>query len=80
MRNGNVRQNVSIIMPVYNAERFIDEAIDSVISQTYFDWELLIVDDCSTDKSSTIVKNYLRNDSRIRYLNCLLYTSDAADD
>ena len=68
MRNGNVRQNVSIIMPVYNAERFIDEAIDSVISQTYFDWELLIVDDCSTDKSSTIVKNYLRNDSRIRYL------------
>ena len=43
MRNGNVRQNVSIIMPVYNAERFIDEAIDSVISQTYFDWELWMI-------------------------------------
>ena len=41
---------------------------DSVISQTYFDWELLIVDDCSTDKSSVIVDNYLRSDSRIRYL------------
>lgn len=62
------QETVSVIMPVYNAEKFIDEAINSVISQTYLNWELLIVDDCSTDKSSTIVKKYVKKDCRIRYL------------
>lgn len=68
MKNKNVHQTISVIMPMYNAEMFVDKAISSVISQTYFDWELLIVDDCSTDKSSTIVESYMRNDCRIKYL------------
>lgn len=57
---------VSIIMPAYNADRFIREAIDSVLSQTYEDWELIVVDDCSEDKTATSVKEFA--DDRIRLL------------
>ena len=46
---------VSVIMPVYNCERFLTEAIESVISQSYQNWELLIVDDGSKDKSVSII-------------------------
>lgn len=46
---------VSIIMPSWNTERFIAESIQSVINQTYTNWELLIVDDCSTDNTDEIV-------------------------
>ncbi|OQS57845.1 glycosyl transferase family A, partial [Actinobacillus suis] len=42
---------ISIIMPVYNAEEYIEEAIKSVLNQTYSNWELILVDDCSTDNS-----------------------------
>ena len=56
---------VSIIMPSYNSAKFISESIQSVISQTYFDWELLIVDDCSTDNTTTIVESFT-SDSRIK--------------
>ncbi|MBO7502640.1 MAG: glycosyltransferase family 2 protein [Paludibacteraceae bacterium] len=56
---------VSVIMPTYNCGRFIRESINSVLTQTYTDWELLIVDDCSTDDTESIVRSY--NDSRIRY-------------
>ena len=57
---------VSIIMPNYNCEKFLSETIDSVISQTYADWELLIVDDCSTDNSVEVIKSYCEKDSRIK--------------
>ena len=57
---------VSIIMPTYNCGRFISESIDSVLAQTYTAWELLIVDDCSTDNTAEIVAAY--NDPRIHYL------------
>lgn len=60
-------RKVSIITPCYNAERFIAQAIDSVLSQTYTDWELLIVDDCSTDNSASIVREYEKRDCRIKY-------------
>ncbi len=57
---------VSIIMPAYNCARFIRESINSVLAQTYTAWELLIVDDCSTDNTAEVVDNYA--DSRIRYM------------
>ena len=58
---------VSIIMPSYNTSRFIEETINSVLSQTYSDWELLIVDDCSSDDTDDVVQPFLA-DGRIRYL------------
>lgn len=58
---------VSIIMPSYNTAEFIAESIQSVLSQSYQNWELLIVDDCSTDNTDEVVKPYLV-DKRIKYL------------
>jgi len=57
---------VSIIMPSWNTANFIAESIQCVIDQTYNNWELLIVDDCSTDNTDEVVKPYLK-DSRIKY-------------
>lgn len=57
---------VSIIMPCYNAERYIAQSIDSVLAQTYDDWELLVTDDGSTDKSAEIVQGYCAQDNRIQ--------------
>ncbi|MCP9494749.1 MAG: glycosyltransferase [Pyrinomonadaceae bacterium MAG19_C2-C3] len=59
---------VSIIMPAYNAERYIAAAIDSVIAQTYQAWELIVIDDGSRDRTAEIVKSYLAADVRIRYI------------
>lgn len=56
---------VSIIMPNYNCAKFLGETIDSVKNQTYKNWELLIVDDCSTDNSVEIIKSYIDADDRI---------------
>ena len=61
-----MKELVSVIMPTYNCGRFIKESIDSVLAQTYENWELLIVDDYSTDETETIVSTY--NDQRIHYL------------
>lgn len=57
---------VSIIMPSWNTEKFIGESIQCVVDQTYKNWELLIVDDCSTDNTDEVVKLYLK-DPRIKY-------------
>ena len=59
------RPLVSIVLPVYNGEEYIASAIDSVLAQSYTNWELLIVDDGSTDSSSSIVDDYAAKDSRI---------------
>ena len=56
---------VSVIMPSWNTGRFIAESITSVINQTYTNWELIIVDDCSTDNTDEIVSSF--SDERIRY-------------
>lgn len=61
-------KDVTVIMPLYNAEKYIGIAINSVQSQTYPNWELLVVDDCSTDGSAEIVNRYAANDRRIKYL------------
>ena len=58
---------VSIITPTFNCEKFIAETILSVQAQTYQDWELLIVDDCSTDKTVEIISSFQEKDSRIKY-------------
>lgn len=57
---------VSIITPTYNAERTIASCIESVVAQTYQDWELLITDDCSQDATVDIIRRYAAADSRIR--------------
>lgn len=59
---------ISIIMPVYNGECFLSEAIESIIAQTYENWELLAVDDGSTDKSLQIIEAYAEKDGRIKLL------------
>lgn len=59
---------VSVIIPCYNSERYIVQSIESVIMQTFQQWEMIIVDDCSTDNSADIIKKYEAKDFRIRYL------------
>ena len=56
---------VSIIVPVYNAERFLKDTINTILNQTYKNWELILVDDCSTDKSVNIINKYSKKDKRI---------------
>lgn len=60
------KRMVSIIMPVYNSEKFVSEAIESVLNQSYKNWELLIVNDGSTDQSPKIINDYAEKDSRIK--------------
>ena len=57
---------VSIIMPSYNAAKFIAASIQSVIEQTYNNWELLITDDCSKDDTVKIVEKFIVEDNRIK--------------
>lgn len=58
---------ISIITPVYNCEKLIGNTIETVINQTYTNWEMLLVDDCSTDNSEKIIEEYIRKDNRIKY-------------
>lgn len=57
---------ISIIVPVYNAEQWLERCVDSIVAQTYADWELLLIDDGSTDCSGTICDRYAASDPRIR--------------
>ncbi|MBM7095808.1 glycosyltransferase [Bacillus sp. H-16] len=57
---------VSVITPAYNAERFIAQTIESVINQSFHDWEMIIVDDCSTDRTISIIKDFANRDRRIQ--------------
>lgn len=68
---------VSIIMPTYNCGKYIEESVQSVLAQTIMDWELLIVDDCSTDDTAEILKPYLERFSNIHY-DCLAVNSGPA--
>lgn len=58
---------VSIVTPVYNSEKLISETIQSVLNQTYEDFEMILIDDCSTDDSKMVIKNYCNKDKRIKY-------------
>lgn len=65
MNNDN---KISIITPVYKCENLIGETIKSVIAQTYQNWEMILVDDCSPDNSVAIIKKYAEKDNRIKYI------------
>ena len=60
---------ISVIMPVYNAEKYLDEAIQSILDQTYKDFEFIIINDGSTDKSLEIIEKYKNQDHRIVLIN-----------
>ena len=59
---------ISIILPTYNGGKYIDKSIKSVIAQSFSDWELLVVDDGSTDNTADIIKKYEEDDKKIIYL------------
>ena len=59
---------ISIITPVYNVEQYLPQCIESVINQTFQNWELLLIDDGSTDRSGIICDEYALKDERIRVL------------
>lgn len=69
---------VSVITPVYNAGKVLAETIASVTAQTYQNWEMILVDDCSTDNSSDLIHRIMEKDNRIRYFK-LLKNSGAAE-
>lgn len=58
---------VSIITPSFNSEKFIADTIRSVQNQTYLNWEMIIVDDCSRDQTVSIIEHFVANDNRIRF-------------
>ena len=57
-------KKISIIIPVYNAEKYLDKCLESVWKQTYDNWQAVIVNDGSTDKSSEIIKKWCERDKR----------------
>ena len=59
---------ISIVLPCYNGETYLRDALDSILAQTYRDWELIFVNDCSTDQSLAIAEEYATKDERIRIL------------
>lgn len=58
---------ISIVTPMYNCEKYLNDSISSVINQTYQNWELLLIDDCSDDNSAEIAKRFVEKDTRIYY-------------
>lgn len=67
MSKENSEKLVSIVLPIYNGEKYMNLSIDSILNQTYKNWELIIIDDCSTDKTPEIAKAYSDKDARISY-------------
>lgn len=59
---------VSVVLPVYNGEEFLAQSIQSIINQTYKNWELIIVDDCSSDNSNKIAQEFAKTDNRIKII------------
>ena len=59
-------EKVSVVMPSFNSEKFISESIESIINQTYTNWELIITDDFSSDNTVEVVESFIKNDDRIK--------------
>ena len=60
---------ISVIMAVYNSEKFLNESINSILNQTFKDFEFIIINDCSTDNSLKIIKEFIKKDNRIKLIN-----------
>ena len=56
----NYSPAISVVIPMYNAEKYIGDCLDSILAQTFTDFEVIVVDDCSTDGSKRIVENYIQ--------------------
>ncbi len=65
MKNKPLLPKISVILPVYNGEKYLDESIQSILSQTFRDFEFIIINDGSTDNTLKIIKKYKKNDRRI---------------
>lgn len=63
-----IMPEISIVLPSYNGERYLRQSVDSILSQSFTDWELIIVNDCSTDRTGDIAEEYAANDDRIRVI------------
>ena len=61
-------KKVSIVLPTYNRAKVLTRAIDSVLAQTYQDWELIVVNDASTDETEELLRRYEAKDHRIRHI------------
>ena len=59
---------ISIIIPVFNVEKYIADTINCILNQSYQNWEAILVDDCSTDGTIEIIKSFALNDSRIKLI------------
>ncbi|WP_041809173.1 glycosyltransferase family 2 protein [Evansella cellulosilytica] len=59
---------ISIITPTYNSENYIADTIESVLAQTLDDWEMIIVDDCSTDNTTSVIRSYVEKDERVKLI------------
>ena len=62
------RPKISVLIPTYNYARYLPEAIESVLSQDFKDFELLVVDDCSSDNTAEAVQPYCARDSRVQLI------------
>jgi glycosyltransferase involved in cell wall biosynthesis len=69
LNSDNLLPIVSIVTPVYNSEKYIEDTIESVLKQTYPHWEMIIVNDCSTDNTRSIIEKYAKVDMRIHIIN-----------
>ena len=62
----NQTPEISVIMSVYNGEDYLSEAIESVLAQTFPHWELIVINDCSTDGTAEILRNFAERDPRVK--------------
>lgn len=64
----NIKELVSVVMPAYNAEKYLEAAVNSVLNQTYWNWELILIDDGSSDNTINIAKKLVKKDNRIKLI------------
>ena len=64
----SISPDISVVLPVYNGEEHLAEAIDSILAQTFSNFEFIIIDDASTDRTPSILRKYAAMDSRIRII------------